>query len=99
MCVYGNAEDLDNDQPTEPSASERHESDDEDLDNTMGDGKPDIDMEVTPEPTLAPVTKTKTKALAGAKGKKKATMPELRDQIRANRKEVPNEEIGLRVCR
>ena len=67
----------------------------------MGDGEPNIDMEITPEPTLtlAPAKKTTTNALGGAKGKKKATMPELRDQIKANRKEVPNEEIGLRVCR
>lgn len=42
---------------------------------------------------------TKKKAKAGAKEKNKVSMPKLRDEIRVNRKEVPNLETGLRVRR
>ena len=60
----------------------------------MGDGDPNIDAEIMdPKPVM------KTKAKARAKGKKKGSTSKLRDEIRANRKEVPNLEIGLRVRR
>jgi hypothetical protein len=80
--IGSESEDLDNDQPGGYK----------DLNSPMDDEQPKINMEVIVE---KPVPKTKTKG--GTKGKKKVTMPKLRDEIRAIRKEAPNPETGLRV--
>lgn len=86
--VDSGLEDLDNDQ----SASNGLK--DLDLNDPMDDEQLNIDMEVEVQ---EPGRKKKKKA--GAKGKKKVTMPKLREEIRAIRKEVPNSEIGHRVQR
>lgn len=44
-----------------------------------------------------PTTKTKALPGLGEKGKKKKVGVTLRDEIRANRKEMPKSEIGPRV--
>jgi len=56
----------------------------------MDDEESGVNMEAIGK---KPVKRTK----GGAKTKNKVTMPQLQDEIRASRKEVPKSEVGLRV--
>jgi len=56
----------------------------------MDDEESGVNMEAIGE---KPVKRIK----GGAKTKNKVTMPQLQDEIRASRKEVPKSEVGLRV--
>jgi len=56
----------------------------------MDDEESSVNMEAIGK---KPVKRTK----GGAKMKNKVTMPQLQDEIRASRKEVPKSEVGLRV--
>ena len=73
-------EDLDDDQCSKDSNSPTRDHTETESDNN------DLNLDVV-EPE--PVTKTKDKRKAKDKDKGKATMQELREQIKASRKEMP----------